>query len=89
MANVDPIDFARATEGLNQESTIIVINSKTFTTAETILNAKTAKKWLLEGLRSKGVKLESPEDENKVCNIHISAVSTNLKATGEFGIAPS
>jgi glucose-6-phosphate isomerase len=74
---------------LNPESTIIVINSKTFTTAETILNAKTAKKWLLDGFRKQGIKLDTAEEENKVCNIHVSAVSTNLKATGEFGISPS
>jgi glucose-6-phosphate isomerase len=89
LANVDPIDFGRATEELNPESTIIVINSKTFTTAETILNAKTAKKWLLDGFRKQGIKLDTAEEENKVCNIHVSAVSTNLKATGEFGISPS
>lgn len=47
MANVDPVDFRRAVNGLNAEETLIPVNSKTFTTAETILNSKTVKNWLL------------------------------------------
>ncbi len=47
LANVDPIDFARATDGLNAEETLFLINSKTFTTAETMLNARTSRVWLL------------------------------------------
>jgi len=43
LANVDPIDFHRAIEGLDIEETLVVINSKTFTTAETILNAVTVR----------------------------------------------
>jgi len=39
LANVDPVDFVRATQGLNVEETLFVINSKTFTTAETMMNA--------------------------------------------------
>jgi len=39
LANVDPTDFFMATEGLDFEETLFVINSKTFTTAETMLNA--------------------------------------------------
>ena len=47
LANVDPIDFGRAVEGLSPEETLFVINSKTFTTAETMLNAKTCRNWLI------------------------------------------
>lgn len=47
LANVDPIDFARATDGLNCEETLFIISSKTFTTAETMLNARTSLNWLL------------------------------------------
>lgn len=43
LANVDPIDVARATVGIDFETTIFVIVSKTFTTAETMLNARTCK----------------------------------------------
>ena len=48
LANVDPVDSARALEDLDVEETLFVINSKTFTTAETILNAKLARKWILD-----------------------------------------
>lgn len=51
MANVDPIDFLRATEGLNVEETLFIINSKTFTTAETMMNAKLCREWILDGYK--------------------------------------
>lgn len=46
LANVDPIDVARALEGLDPEQTLVVVISKTFTTAETMLNARTVRSWL-------------------------------------------
>lgn len=76
LANVDPIDVARCTEGLNPSKTLIVIISKTFTTAETMLNAKTLKEWLKQGL---------PNDPNATSH-HMCAVSTNLELTAKFGI---
>ena len=51
LANVDPIDFFRATEGLDPETTLFVIVSKTFTTAETMLNARTCRNHILEYYR--------------------------------------
>ncbi len=50
LANVDPIDVARALNGLNPEETLVVVVSKTFTTAETMLNARTVRKWLIAQL---------------------------------------
>jgi len=47
LANVDPIDFYRATNGLSAEETLVIVNSKSFTTAETILNAKSMRYWIL------------------------------------------
>jgi glucose-6-phosphate isomerase len=47
LANVDPIDVARALNGLDAETTLIVVVSKTFTTAETMLNARTVRPRLL------------------------------------------
>jgi glucose-6-phosphate isomerase len=44
---------------MNPETTIVVVNSKTFTTAETILNARTVKNWLIEEHKKLGVKLET------------------------------
>ena len=46
LANVDPVDVKKALDGLNAETTLFIINSKTFTTAETMLNARTCRKWL-------------------------------------------
>lgn len=77
LANIDPIDVARATEGLNPESTLVVIISKTFTTAETMLNARTLRQWLLKTLM----------DETAIGK-HMIAVSTNINATSDFGILP-
>ncbi len=46
LANVDPIDFARATDDIDVEATLFIIVSKTFTTAETMLNARQAKSFI-------------------------------------------
>jgi glucose-6-phosphate isomerase len=74
LANVDPVDVARATDGLDPESTLVIVVSKTFTTAETMLNARTVRHWLVRKL--------GPEAVGK----HFVAVSTNIKAALEFGI---
>jgi len=82
LANVDPIDFSRSVEGLNAEETLFVINSKTFTTAETMLNARSCRNWLLEQFKAIG-----ETDEKKVVAHHMSACSTNLPETDKFGIS--
>lgn len=61
LANVDPVDFSRAVEGLDVEETLVLINSKTFTTAETILNAKTVKNWMLSEYKKRGHAVETTE----------------------------
>jgi glucose-6-phosphate isomerase len=76
LANVDPIDVARALQGLDPEETLVVIISKTFTTAETMLNARTCRAWLTAQLGKAAVAK------------HMVAVSTNLKLVKEFGIDP-
>lgn len=86
LANVDPIDFSRAVEGLNVEETLIVVNSKTFTTAETILNAKSCRDWVWKEYEKLGVDLK---DKNQIVNAHFSACSTNLEETSKFGIQDS
>jgi glucose-6-phosphate isomerase len=80
VANVDGTDFIQKVRDLHQEETLIVIISKTFTTAETMLNAKLAKSWLLQGSLK-----PYPEAVRK----HFVAVSTNLPAVEEFGIDPA
>lgn len=47
LANVDPIDFHRAISDIDIEETLVVVNSKTFTTAETMLNARTVKNHII------------------------------------------
>lgn len=54
LANVDPIDVARALDGLDPEETLVVVVSKTFTTAETMLNARTVRSWLTSRLGKSG-----------------------------------
>ena len=52
LANVDPIDVRRALTGLDPKKTLAIVMSKTFTTAETMLNARTVKQWLVDDMGS-------------------------------------
>jgi glucose-6-phosphate isomerase len=55
VANIDPRDMAEALNGLNPETTLVVVVSKTFTTQETLANAEAAKAWLSAGLPGGGM----------------------------------
>lgn len=79
LANVDPVDVSRALTGLDAESTLVVIVSKTFTTAETMLNAKTVKKWLLDNIKG-------PKSED-VIRQHMIAVSSAIPKAVDFGVS--
>jgi glucose-6-phosphate isomerase len=76
VSNVDGTDFAESSRDLDPEETLFVISSKTFTTLETMTNARTAREWALAGLGG---------DEAAVAK-HFVAVSTNAEAVSEFGI---
>jgi len=76
LANVDPVGSARALEGLDPATTLAIVISKTFTTRETILNARTVRDWLKKGLGNGA----------DVVAKHMVAVSTNLKEVESFGI---
>ncbi|TQD90160.1 hypothetical protein C1H46_024324 [Malus baccata] len=76
LANVDPIDVARNIAGFNPETTLVVVVSKTFTTAETMLNARTLREWISSSLGPAAVAK------------HMVAVSTNLSLVEKFGIDP-
>lgn len=76
IANIDGADLYEKIGGLDPEETLIIVVSKTFTTAETMQNARTAKKWLLEGLK------DNPEAVKK----HFAAVSTAKDKVTAFGI---
>jgi glucose-6-phosphate isomerase len=76
VSNVDGTDFVEATRDLDPQETIFIIASKTFTTLETMTNARSARDWALAGLGG---------DTDAVAK-HFVAVSTNAKAVSEFGI---
>jgi glucose-6-phosphate isomerase len=75
VSNVDGTDFAEATRDLDPAETLFVVSSKTFTTLETMTNARTARQWALGSLG----------DEAAIAK-HFVAVSTNADGVVEFGI---
>ena len=75
VSNVDSTDFAEATRDLDPGETLFIVSSKTFTTLETMTNARTAREWTLATLG----------DESAIAK-HFVAVSTNADAVSEFGI---
>jgi len=75
-SNVDGTDFAESVQGLNAEQTLFIVSSKTFTTLETMTNARTAREWLLKQLGG---------DESAIAK-HFVAVSTNAGEVSKFGI---
>jgi glucose-6-phosphate isomerase len=79
VSNVDGADIAEALRDLDPAETLFVVSSKTFTTIETLTNARTARAWLLDGLGG---------DEAAVSR-HFVAVSTNAEKVAEFGIDPA
>ena len=76
VSNVDGTDFAEAIRDLDPAETLFIISSKSFTTLETMTNARSARNWSLAGLRG---------DEESVAK-HFVAVSTNAKEVTKFGI---
>jgi glucose-6-phosphate isomerase len=77
VSNVDGHDMDAALSRVNPETTLFIIASKTFTTAETMMNANTARAWFLQ---------QAPEE---ALAKHFVAVSTNVEAIKTFGIDPA
>ena len=75
VSNVDGTDLEEATRDLNPEETLFIVSSKTFTTFETMTNARTARAWLLKGLH-----------HPKAVGKHFVAVSTNTEEVAKFGV---
>ncbi|GIW82137.1 MAG: glucose-6-phosphate isomerase [Gemmatales bacterium] len=75
VSNIDGTDIAEATRDLDPEETLFIVSSKTFTTLETLTNARTARDWCLKKLK----------DDNAVAK-HFVAVSTNASEVAKFGI---
>ncbi|WP_296182727.1 glucose-6-phosphate isomerase [uncultured Mobiluncus sp.] len=88
VSNIDPTDIMEKTRDLDPETTLFIIASKTFTTLETITNAKAARTWLLRGLQERGV-IDGTETAAKdAISKHFVAVSTALDKVAAFGIDP-
>jgi glucose-6-phosphate isomerase len=88
VSNIDPTDVAEKTKDLDPESTLFIVASKTFTTLETLTNARLARAWLLDRLRSTGTIPEDQEAANDAVAKHFVAVSTALDKVAAFGIDP-
>jgi glucose-6-phosphate isomerase len=78
VANVDGADFHEATLDLEAAETLFIISSKTFTTLETMTNATTARRWIVEKLGSEAAVAK-----------HFAAVSTNIEGVTKFGMDPA
>ncbi len=78
VSNVDGTHIVETVKKLNPETTLFIVASKTFTTQETMTNAHSAKKWLLDALK----------DEKAVAS-HFVALSTNREEVEKFGIDPN
>ncbi len=78
VSNVDGADLASVLKVVPAETTLFIIVSKTFTTQETLANALAARAWFME-----------KASDTQAVSKHFIAVSTNLEAVAEFGIAPS
>ena len=77
VSNIDSSHLNETLKNLDAETTLFIVSSKTFTTQETLTNARSARAWLVGELG----------DEQAVAK-HFAAVSTNLEATAKFGINP-
>jgi glucose-6-phosphate isomerase len=75
VSNIDPTDVAESLRDLDPATTLVVVSSKTFTTLETLTNARAARRWLVDGLG----------DDAAVAR-HFVAVSTNAREVRAFGI---
>jgi len=75
VSNVDPADFVEATQDLDAAETLFIVSSKTFTTLETLTNARAARAWALATLK-----------DDKAVAKHFVAVSTNAAEVSKFGI---
>ena len=89
VSNIDPTDVAEKTAGLNPATTLFIVASKTFTTLETLTNARMARDWLLTRLREAGAVDGSERMDAEAISKHFVAVSTALDKVAAFGIDPA
>jgi len=89
VSNIDPNDAAEKLKGLDPETTLVIVVSKTFTTLETLTNAREVKAWLLDTLKAQGAIDGGEAAAADAIRHHFVAVSTNLEKVEEFGIDPA
>ena len=87
ISNIDPSDSYNKTHDLDPETTLVIVASKTFTTLETLTNARLVRAWLLDALEAKGA--ITPEQRSAAVSKHFVAVSTALDKVAAFGIDPA
>ena len=88
ISNIDPNDMAEKVRGLDPETTLVIVVSKTFTTLETLTNGREVKAWMLDALQAAGAIDGSEGSRAEAIKKHFVAVSTALDLVAEFGIDP-
>ena len=88
ISNIDPNDMAEKVRGLDPETTLVIVVSKTFTTLETLTNGREVRTWLLDALEAAGAIDGSEASRAEAVRKHFVAVSTALDRVAEFGIDP-
>ncbi|OJV79371.1 glucose-6-phosphate isomerase [Microbacterium sp. 70-16] len=89
VSNIDPFDLAHKTKDLDPATTLFIVASKTFTTLETLTNARLARDWLWAGLQASGAIDSSEAQKTDAVAHHFVAVSTALDKVAAFGIDPT
>ena len=88
VSNIDPTDLAQKVADLDPTTTLFIVASKTFTTLETLTNARLAREWLWEKLAETGTIGQGEADRTAAVAHHFIAVSTALDKVADFGIDP-
>jgi glucose-6-phosphate isomerase len=88
VSNIDPSDVYEKTVGLDPETTLFIVASKTFGTLETLTNARLAREWLWNQLLSSGAIEDTDAARTGAVAKHFVAVSTALDKVAAFGIDP-
>ncbi|MBB1508335.1 glucose-6-phosphate isomerase [Tessaracoccus sp. MC1756] len=89
ISNIDPNDCYEQVKDLDPATTLFIVASKTFTTLETLTNARMARDWLLNALVADGAIDDSDEARGGAIARHFVAVSTALDKVADFGIDPA
>ena len=89
VSNIDPTDMYEKTKDVDPETVLFIVASKTFTTLETMTNARMAKNWLINSLENTGAIERTLAAREEATAKHFVAVSTALDRVAEFGIDPS